>query len=161
MPCLCTHTSRTPPWLHVHRRQVPSLAPEPDNYWDSDDGPATPAAAREEEDIEEVGGGGAADEASLLRGLLGGSGLETLGQDWNEEEEWDGEDDEFLDDNADALDGMVDEDDEDAFLAQYDVDDDEEVCVCMCACVCVRMCVCLIIAVCVVCCDVIPSDVRG
>ena len=131
------------PCCMPHRRQVPSLAPEPDNYWDSDDGPAMPAAAGEEEDTEVEGGGGADDEASLLRGLLGGSGLETLGQDWNEEEEWDEEDDEFLDDDEDVLEEMVDEDDEDAFLAQYDDDDDEEeeVCVCVCVCVCVFVCV--------------------
>ncbi len=48
----------------------------------------------EEELLREANVAGVAGVAgvpkSLLGGLLGGSKLETLGQDWNEEEDWDG-----------------------------------------------------------------------
>ena len=113
------------------KRKMSPLTPEPKNYWDDLDelggAAAGSADGREEEETEWGGGereGREDDGESLLRGLLGGSKLETLGQDWNEEEDWDGEEDEFLDEEEDTF--QVDDDEDDAFLAQFEEEGEEE-----------------------------------
>ena len=95
---------------------------ESDAYWDTNDqeGVSGEIAAGSEE----------VDLGGMLKGLLGGSGLETLGQNWDEDEDWDEEDDELP--GEEDLGGMaetdvsdaLDEDDEDAFLAQFDALDE-------------------------------------
>ena len=56
---------------------------ESDAYWDTNDqeGVSGEIAAGSEE----------VDLGGMLKGLLGGSGLETLGQNWDEDEDWDEE----------------------------------------------------------------------
>ncbi len=103
-------------------RPVPPgmLGSEGDEYW------GDAAGVGGEEGDDEDGDAGEADPGQLLKGLLGGSGLETLGQDWNEEEDWDDDEDEVSDEGGEAMGlGVEEEDDEDAFLAQFDTEEEE------------------------------------
>ena len=100
----------------------PSFATEPESYWDDEQEGGAQAGREPQAGAESEDGLG-----GVLKGLLGGSGLETLGQNWDEDEEWDDEEDEDLVEDGQGVlrePQGLDEDDDDAFLSQFDLEEE-------------------------------------